>query len=148
MRPRVRIRLHGLVCAVLFGLVVSVPLDAHHSAAAYYDASKTVTLTGRIVGIEWRNPHVFLYLEVADAAGHVAAWTLETESPIALDRDGLRKGDLSIHDVVTVRAMPALRSPHRGRILSLQYHGRLYVDTGLAGTRGAPESPARPPGGR
>jgi hypothetical protein len=138
-----RIKLSGLVGALLVGLVAAVPLDAHHSASAYYDATKTVTLTGRLASIAWRNPHVFLYLEVNDAGGRVVAWTLETESPIGLNLHGLRKTDLHVHDVVTVRIMPALRSPNRGRILSLRDHDKLYVDTGLVDpARKAPGPPS------
>ena len=37
---------------------------AHHSFAATYDESKTVTITGKMVQFSFRNPHSFVQVEV------------------------------------------------------------------------------------
>ena len=42
---------------------------AHHSFAATYDATKMVTLNGTVTKVEFRNPHIWVFLDVAgDAA--------------------------------------------------------------------------------
>ena len=51
----------------LFALVMLVCVAtayAHHSFAATYDESKTITLEGRMVQFSFRNPHSFVQVEV------------------------------------------------------------------------------------
>ena len=45
--------------AISVGLAaVAVPLLAHHSEAAEYDATKPVKVTGVVKKVEWTNPHI------------------------------------------------------------------------------------------
>ena len=80
----------------------SISLLSHHSAAAAYDTSKKITLQGKVTRLEWQNPHVFYYLDVADASGTVTNWSIEGSTPNQLYRNGWRKDDLKVGDVVTV----------------------------------------------
>ena len=59
---------------VLFSTVSTVSILAHHSAAAAYDTANKVTLRGTVTKLEWKNPHVFYDLDVADASGTVTNW--------------------------------------------------------------------------
>src|SRR4051794_18343587 len=51
---------------------------AHHSAAATYDTSKPVTLKGVVTKLDWKNPHVYYYIDVTDPAGNVMNWAIES----------------------------------------------------------------------
>jgi hypothetical protein len=84
---------------VLFGALSGL---AHHSAATAYDTGKKITLHGKVTKLEWQNPHVFYYLDVADAAGTVTNWAIEASTPNQLYRNGWRKDDLKIGEVVTL----------------------------------------------
>ncbi|HEY7440907.1 MAG TPA: DUF6152 family protein, partial [Vicinamibacterales bacterium] len=55
-----------LVLAVSVGVVAAVPLVAHHSEAAEYDATKPVRVTGIVKKVEWTNPHIWFYVEGTD----------------------------------------------------------------------------------
>jgi len=123
--------LRVLLCAGCVAL--GIPAEAHHSAAAYYDIKKSVTISGTIAHVDWRNPHVFFYVDVPDRSGRVVHWTLETQSPVALESLGLHKGDVKPGESITVEIMPALVSPNRGRIRVLKYRGRTLVDMGRIG---------------
>ena len=91
------------VLAMSFGILCSaVSLVAHHSAAAAYDTARKITLQGTVTKLEWKNPHVFYYLDVADASGTVKNWAIEGSTPNQLYRNGWRKDDLKIGDLVTV----------------------------------------------
>jgi hypothetical protein len=80
----------------------SISVLSHHSAAAAYDTSKKITLHGKVTSLEWKNPHVFYYIDVADTSGMVTNWSIEGSTPNQLYRSGWRKDDLKTGDVVTV----------------------------------------------
>ena len=81
----------------------AVPLLAHHSFGAEYDANKPITLTGVITKIEWTNPHSHFFLEVKDDKGAVAGWTFEGYPPSVLYRTGWKKDvTMKAGDTVTV----------------------------------------------
>jgi hypothetical protein len=89
-----------IACAGM--LATALPVFAHHSFAAEYDASKPVELHGTVTKMEWTNPHARIYLAVKDANGSVTEWNLELASPNVLSRNGWTRHSLKEGDVVTV----------------------------------------------
>jgi len=84
-------------------LLTSQAALAHHSFPAQYDADQPVTLTGRITNVEWTNPHIFIYIDVADEeTGETENWALEMGGPNALLRLGWKRDSLKAGDVITV----------------------------------------------
>ena len=89
--------------AISIGMLLGAgALLAHHSAATAYDTDKKITLRGTVTKLEWQNPHVFYYLDVADASGRVTNWAIEASTPNQLYRRGWRKDDLKVGGVVTL----------------------------------------------
>ena len=100
-----------LVLAVSFGVLVgAVSLPAHHSAAAAYDTANKITLQGTVMKVEWQNPHVFYYIDVADASGKVTNWAIEASTPNQLYRNGWRKDDLKLGGAVTLAGSSPARN--------------------------------------
>ena len=83
-------------------LWLSQPVAAHHSLAAQYDPERTITLTGKVSGFEWTNPHARFYLDVEDAKGKVVTWSFELASPNYLKRAGWSSTSLKEGDQITV----------------------------------------------
>jgi hypothetical protein len=78
---------------------VAVPVAAHHSFAAEFDAAQPITIRGKVTKISWTNPHVWVYLNVPDEkTGKVENWGFEMGAPQQVrargwDRDTLKTGD-------------------------------------------------------
>lgn len=93
----------AVTAAIAVTLMAAQPTYAHHSFPAQYDASKPITLTGTITKVEWTNPHIFIYIDVADEeTGDVVNWALELGAPNALLRLGWKRDSLKPDDVITV----------------------------------------------
>jgi len=84
-------------------LLAAIPVAAHHSFSAEFDAAKPFKLTGVVTKIEWQNPHTFFYLDITDdQTKKVTNWAFEMGSPNGLMRNGWTRNTLKVGDVVTV----------------------------------------------
>ena len=97
--------------AVLAAMVVvasAVPVVAHHSFAAEFDATKPVNLTGVVTKVEWMNPHTYFYVDVKDPqTGKVTNWACEMGSPNGLTRQGWTRNTLKVGMVVSLEGTRA-----------------------------------------
>jgi hypothetical protein len=105
-----RARFVGAV-AVSFGLsFASLPAFAHHSFAAEFDVKQPITLKGTVTKVEWTNPHVWIYIDVANENGTVEHWQCENGAPNALARMGWTRHSLNVGDKITVEGFRAKNS--------------------------------------
>jgi hypothetical protein len=88
-------------------LAAAAPVSAHHSAAAKYDASAPITLTGTVAQFAWRNPHCFLYLDVDAGAFKGRRYVVEMSSAGVLGNAGWSRSQLAAGDVVEIMVLPA-----------------------------------------
>jgi Family of unknown function (DUF6152) len=96
--------------AVLFAS--GLPVLAHHAFSNEYDETKPMTLEGVVTRIDWENPHVHYYVDVAQEDGSVVNWACETGGPNRLARRGWTRDSLKVGDRVTVHAFPSKDSSH------------------------------------
>lgn len=90
------------VAALLMWALCAVPLVAHHSFDAEYDANKPITITGVVTKLDWANPHAFVYLDSKAPNGETKRYKIEMGPPYALVRGGWKRDTLKIGDTVTV----------------------------------------------
>jgi hypothetical protein len=112
---RGRLRAVVLLTALVSAAGSVVPLAAHHSFAMF-DTTRRVTLEGTVTAFEWTNPHAYIELDVADAAG-ARHWSIELGSPSILMQGGWKFKDLKYGDKITVVISP-LKSGQQGGLLS------------------------------
>ena len=93
-------------------LLAGARLIAHHEILAKFDDHKPVTLNGIVTLVDWRNPHVHVFMNVADAAGAIN-WAIELEGPIDLERSGWSRETLRPGDRVRVAGFAARNGSHQ-----------------------------------
>lgn len=79
----------SLMISLVVLLIGAMPILAHHSFAAEYDANRIENLRGTIAKTEWTTPHIHIYVDVRNARGIVEQWVLETPPPNFMMRNGL-----------------------------------------------------------
>jgi uncharacterized protein DUF6152 len=69
-----------LAAAFAFVLLAAGSAWAHHNMSAMFDFNQVVTRTGTLAELDWRNPHIYMLVDVEDA-GKVERWSFEGPPP-------------------------------------------------------------------
>ena len=88
-------------------VAAALPVVAHHSFAAEYDATKPVTIKGKLIKMDWVNPHSWVHLTVVGTDGKAEQWSAETPPPNGLYRSGWRKDMLKEGEEIAVQGFMA-----------------------------------------
>jgi DNA/RNA endonuclease YhcR with UshA esterase domain len=91
--------------AAALALGTAGPASAHHSHAMF-DMTKEVTITGTVTNYSYRNPHVFLHLDVRNDKGEVTSWAVEMSNISNMQSRGIYLSTFKPGDVVTVKINP------------------------------------------
>ncbi len=77
--------------------------DAHHAFSAEFDADAPIRVQGRVVQLEWINPHAWIHVEETREDGSTVRWMFEGGTPNTLVRAGLNRNTLTLGTEVVVR---------------------------------------------
>jgi hypothetical protein len=99
-----------LACSIPVAL--AAPALAHHSAAAF-NTQQEIKVTGTVKRYEFRNPHVYLTLQVTNADGSSTAMEVEAGAASVLNPLGFTRNSLAIGDVVTITGNPGRSTPDK-----------------------------------
>ena len=104
---------------LLLFLSGSFPASAHHSGSVF-NRDLVQAIEGTVTRFQWRNPHVYIYVEAASATGVLEEWEIETDATPILTRSGWSADTLVPGDPVVVRMNPVYdTSRTHARLLSL-----------------------------
>src|SRR5215467_3115192 len=120
-------------------LAVVRPAAAHHAFGSELDASAPVLLKGKIVKIEWVNPHTWIHVEVAKPDGTKEVWMVEGGSPNTLLRRGANKNTFPEGTEVVVDGYQARdHNEKRANARNVTFADGRKLFLGMTGT-GAPD---------
>lgn len=99
MRMKRLVSVAGL--AVLL-LAAALPASAHHAFGGEFDPNRPVLLKGKVVKVEWVNPHSWIHVEVSKPDGAKEVWMVEGGSPNSLLRRGVTRDSLPVGTDIVV----------------------------------------------
>ena len=137
----------GAVGAALSLAVAGGAALAHHAFAAEFDGKAPVLLRGKVVRVEWINPHAWVHVNVVGADGKETEWMVEGGTPNTLLRAGIDRNTLKAGQEIIVRGYqskdrlcrPACKA--NGRDVTFPDGRKLFM--GSSGT-GAPKDGSDP----
>ena len=91
--------------AVVMTMGMAAPAFSHHSHAMF-DHAKQISVTGTVTEYVYRNPHVFLYIDVKGENGEVESHWIEMSNLTNMIRRGIGKSTFKHGDTVTVNLHP------------------------------------------
>ena len=112
-------RLYLVVACVGVWLTVVPAASAHHSQSEY-DLRARLEVAGTVTKVEWKSPHVWVYVDVLDDKGRKVNWSFELPSPNTLMRRGWTRDSLKAGDGITVAGAPAKNFPAIGIATSIK----------------------------
>lgn len=126
-------RLLNVLAGVATLLAVALPVAAHHSFSAEFDRDKKVTLEGKVVEMDWVNPHSWLVIDVPNAQGKVDRWRIEGGSPSVLLRLGWNRNSLPAGTKIKVVAYQAKDGSFRASSQSIEFPDGRKIGMGGSG---------------
>ena len=86
---------------ILFFLA-ALPSFAHHAFGSEFDSNRPVLLKGKVVKVEWVNPHSWIHVEITNVAGAKEVWMVEGGSPNSLLRRGVTRDSIPVGTEIVV----------------------------------------------
>ena len=119
--------------AVLAGaiLLLSTPVQAHHSIANFWDISKNIDLTAVVKEVRLVNPHSIFLFEITEN-GQKAVWTGFGSGPQVFAKEGWTSQTLKIGSTVKISGHPPRNAGAKGILLRkiVTAEGKTYVISG------------------
>ena len=90
---------------ILMLMCALAPVSAHHSHSMF-DMTKEVSITGTVTSFSYRNPHVFLNVDVKNDKGEIVSWAVEMSNITNMQARGIYLSTFKAGDTVTVKINP------------------------------------------
>ena len=108
-----------ITTAFLVLSIFAATLYAHHGRGATYDMKKRITLKGSVSRVDWRNPHVVIWMDVKDPDGKVVTWGFENAGTSQLAQEGYNRNTLKIGQEITAIVNPAANGAPTGIVVKV-----------------------------
>jgi hypothetical protein len=147
-----RLKFSAFIVAAV--LSTAMPLAAHHAFGGEFDPNQPLLLKGKVVKVEWVNPHSWIHIEVTKSDGGKEVWMVEGGSPNSLIRRGFNRDSLPVGTEIVVdgyrsRDRTLLRA--NGRNVTFTDGRKLFLGSSGPGEPpkdAIPTEQAKPPEGR
>jgi hypothetical protein len=101
------------ISALVAAALVATVAGAHHSFAPHFDINKPVSISGKILQFEARNPHSYLHIAAVDENGRTQEYVCESHGFTQLKRIGITSELLKAGTEVRVGGSQSRNDVHR-----------------------------------
>lgn len=110
-------------------VLIAVPSFAHHSFSAEFDRERPVKLEGKVIRMEWVNPHAWIHIEVPNADGTATEWMVECGPPGVMFRRGFTQKSLTQGTKLIVQGYQAKNGENKANGSSVTFEDgrKLFV---------------------
>lgn len=112
---------------LVLGFVAMAPALAHHSRAMF-DVDVLIAVEGVVTAVEWKNPHMWVTLDVPTGDGETESWGFEGSGPAAMVASGISPEVLKVGNRVKIIAHPPRDPSQRaGEFMGMEIDGVYYA---------------------
>jgi hypothetical protein len=96
--------------------VMASPIAGHHSVSVEFDVTKSIQIEGKVTAVDYRNPHVVVYVTGKDSQGSTVEWRVETSQTAVLALLGWTKETVMAGMDVRVGGIPAKKAGYNALV--------------------------------
>jgi hypothetical protein len=123
----------------LAAMLLATPARGHHSFAQF-DRDTQLLISGQVVRWAFNNPHVWLYVNVANEDGSKTMWSFEGSGPINLLRKGINGNAFKPGDLITLMHCPLRDGRAGGHVGWVRVADGSFLDVSDGGCSGDAET--------
>lgn len=130
------------LAALVAATSVATLAGAHHSFAPHFDSNKPVSISGKVIEFEARNPHSYLHIAAVDENGRTQTYVCESHGYTQLSRNGITPQMLKPGAAVRIDGSQSRNDIHR-----CFFNNVYFPDGRVLNVNGRPEAqPVQPSG--
>jgi hypothetical protein len=135
MRQLNAMNLLRILVALAAFITTTVSL-AHHSFAPHFDIKKPISISGKVIEFEARNPHSYLHIQAIDENGKSQEYICESHGFTQLSRNGITPEMLKRGTVLRIEGSLSRNNAHRCFFTNVYLpDGRMLNVNGTAGAQ-------------
>jgi hypothetical protein len=115
------------ILALLIGLTAMTTFVSAHHSRAMFDTDTLVSVEGVVTDVQWRNPHMWVTLDVPGENGKMESWGFEGSGAASMVASGISPQILKVGNKVKIIAHPGRdKSKRIAEFMGMEVNGRYY----------------------
>ena len=116
----------GILTVLLGSVPMTASLSAHHSRAMF-DVKELISVEGVVTKVEWKNPHMWVALDVPGSDGKTESWGFEGSGAASMVAAGISPQILKVGNRVKIIAHPPRdKSQRTAEFMGMEVNGKYY----------------------
>lgn len=115
------------ILTVLLGFSAATAILSAHHSRAMFDVDTLVSVEGVVTDVQWRNPHMWVTLDVPGPDGKMESWGFEGSGAASMVAAGISPQILKVGNKVKIIAHPGRDKAKRiAEFMGMEVNGRYY----------------------